>query len=47
MANMRTSFADYLYNRLPQVYRTSDTEQILRRFIETFAEAGFDPLLQG
>ena len=46
MANMRTSFADYLYNRLPQVYRTSDTEQILRRFIETFAEAGFDPLLQ-
>lgn len=46
MANMRTSFADYLYNRLPQVYRTSDQEQILRRFIETFAEAGFDPLLQ-
>lgn len=46
MANMRMSFADYLYNRLPQVYRTSDNEQILRRFIETFAEAGFDPLLQ-
>ena len=43
---MRMSFADYLYNRLPQVYRTSDNEQILRRFIETFAEAGFDPLLQ-
>ena len=46
MANMRMSFADYLYNRLPQVYRTSDNEHILRRFIETFAEAGFDPLLQ-
>ena len=46
MANMRVSFADYLYNRLPQVYRTSDTENLLRRFIETFCEAGFDPLLQ-
>lgn len=47
MANpMRMSFADYLYNRLPQVYRTTDNEQILRRFIETFAEGGFDPLLQ-
>lgn len=46
MAQNRMSFADYLYNRLPQVYRTSDTEQVLRRFIETFAEAGFDPLLQ-
>lgn len=44
--NLRISFADYLYNRLPKLYRTHDTEQILRRFIETFAEGGFDPLLQ-
>lgn len=38
--------ADYLYNRLPKVYQAEDKEQLLRRFIDTFAEAGFNPLLQ-
>ena len=38
--------ADYLYNRLPKVYQAEDKEQLLRRFIDTFAEAGFNPVLQ-
>lgn len=38
--------ADYLYYKLPKVYQAEDKEQLLRRFIETFAEAGFNPLLQ-
>lgn len=40
------NLADYLYNRLPKVYQAEDKEQLLRRFIDTFAEAGFNPLLQ-
>lgn len=46
MNQMLTSFADYLYNRLPSVYRTSDRQEILRRFVEIFAEGGFNPLMQ-
>lgn len=38
--------ADYLYYKLPKVYQAEDKEQLLRRFIDTFAEAGFNPLLQ-
>lgn len=36
----------YLYNRLPQVYRTEDTQLLLKRFIETFVEGGYAPLLE-
>lgn len=46
MALQNNSLADYLYDRLPKVYQTEDREQLLRRFIETFSEGGFDPLLQ-
>ena len=46
MSQINTSLADYLYNRLPKVYQAEDKEQLLRRFIETFAEGGFDPLLE-
>lgn len=46
MNQMLTSFADYLYNRLPSVYRTNDRQKILRRFVELFAEGGFNPLMQ-
>lgn len=46
MTNINQEFTEYLYNRLPKVYRTSDKEQILRRFIESFVEGGFQPLLQ-
>lgn len=46
MNQMLTSFADYLYNRLPSVYRTNDRQEILRRFVEIFAEGGFNPLMQ-
>lgn len=41
-----SQFTDYLYNRLPQMYRTADKEDILKRFIEVFSEGGFKPLLQ-
>lgn len=40
------NIADYLYYKLPKVYQAEDKEQLLRRFIDTFAEAGFNPLLQ-
>lgn len=42
----RQTLADYLYNRLPRFYVTEDKNQLLKRFLDTFAEAGFDPLLQ-
>ena len=39
------SFADYLYGRLPDIYRTADngekTQLILYRFLQTMDEAGF------
>lgn len=37
---------DYLYNRLPSVYRNTDYDELLKRFIEIFVEGGFNPLLQ-
>lgn len=40
------NLADYLYDRLPKVYQAEDKEQLLRRFIDTFVEAGFNPLLE-
>lgn len=43
--DMVRAFSDYLYNRLPLIYRTSDKDLILRRFIECFAEGGYIPLL--
>lgn len=35
----------YLYNKLPSIYRTTDNENLLRRFIEVFSEGGLTPLL--
>lgn len=48
MANidLKSQFTEYLYNRLPSIYRTTDKEELLRRFIECFVEGGFAPLLQ-
>lgn len=40
-----TVMADYLYSKLPQVYRDEDRELLLKRFIEVFSEGGFTPLL--
>ena len=42
----KVALADYLYDRLPRIYKTEDKHQLLKRFLDTFAEAGFDPLLQ-
>lgn len=36
---------DYMYNSLPQIYRTEDNEALLRRFLEVFSEGGMTPLL--
>lgn len=43
--DMVRAFSDYLYDRLPLIYRTSDKDLILRRFIDCFAEGGYAPLL--
>lgn len=34
--------SDYLYNRLPKIYRTFDTSEQLKRYLETLTEAGLD-----
>lgn len=33
--------AEYLYNRLPQVYRNYDNQELLKRFIDVFSEGGY------
>lgn len=44
--DIRRDFAEYLYNRLPRVYRYSDKEGILKAFIETFVEGGFNRVIE-
>ena len=34
--------SDYLYNRLPKIYRTFDTSEQLKRYLEALTEAGLD-----
>lgn len=46
MNNINEDFAEYLYNRLPRIYRNSDKDEVLKRFIESFVEGGYQPLLQ-
>jgi phage tail-like protein len=38
---------DFLYNNLPEIYRTLDVDQkyILKRFLETIQESGMEPIL--
>lgn len=38
---MNNPIADYLYHRLPEVYRKEDKEEILKRFLELWAEGGY------
>lgn len=40
--DIKRDFAEYLYNRLPKIYRNTDRDFILQRFIETFVEGGFN-----
>lgn len=44
--DLKRDFAEYLYNRLPKIYRTYDRDQILQKLIETFAEGGFNLVIQ-
>jgi phage tail-like protein len=41
------SMAEYLYNRLPGIYRSEDTKNLnqLQRFLQVLAEGGFDKVL--
>lgn len=40
-----TIMANYLYSKLPEVYRDEDNDELLKRFIAVFSEGGFTPLL--
>lgn len=46
MGVLKRDLAEYLYNRLPRVYRSTDDEEILKRFIDVFVEGGYNPLLE-
>lgn len=37
--------SNYLYNRLPQVYRSYDNQELLKRFIDVFSEGGYTQVL--
>lgn len=37
--------SSYLYNRLPQVYRNYDDQELLKRFIDVFSEGGYTQVL--
>lgn len=37
--------SSYLYNRLPQVYRNYDDQELLKRFIDIFSEGGYTKVL--
>lgn len=39
-------FTEYLYNRLPSIYRDTDYDSLLKRLLECFSEGGFIPLSQ-
>lgn len=43
--DIRRDFAEYLYSRLPKVYRYHDKEGVLKAFIETFVEGGFNKVI--
>jgi len=47
MYRINKNFVDYLYNRLPSVYRTSDKKQEfqLKRYLASVIEGGFLPML--
>ena len=44
--SLSVDFADYLYSRLPSVYRTTDFDKLLYRFLQVFSEGGYNPVLQ-
>lgn len=44
--DIRLDFAEYLYSRLPKIYRYSDKDLILKSLIETFVEGGFNHVIE-
>ena len=40
-----STMTEYLYSKLPQVYRDEDNGELLKRFMQVMSEGGFTPLL--
>lgn len=45
MTDLKLKFGDYLYNRLPSVFRTEDKDLVLYKYIQSLVDGGFTPLL--